>query len=134
MEKTKVLVVDDEADVCDATQRFLTRKGYDVFTALTYDAAIEAVKQRQPKIILLDIRLKEASGIDVLKKAKKIDKNVRVIMVTALDDEENMKQSKAWGADDYIAKPFTVDYLNDVLMQKLKTLAFKEKKEQQNKL
>lgn len=128
MAKTKILVVDDEVDICNASKSFLVRKGYEVFTALTKDEAIGAIKQNRPAIILLDIRLKEASGIDVLKEAKTIDKNVRVIMVTALDDEENMKQAKAWGADDYIAKPFTTAYLNDVLMQKLTTMAFRDKK------
>ena len=125
-----ILVVDDEIDICNTTKNFLTRKGYEVFTALTKDEAMEAIRQNRPKIILLDIRLKEASGIDILKEAKQIDKNIKVIMVTALDDDENMKQAKAWGADDYIAKPFTTSYLKDVLMQKLTTLAFREKKEQ----
>lgn len=131
MNKAKILVVDDEVDICNATKNFLTRKGYDVFTALTKDEAMEIIKEKRPTIILLDIRLKEASGIDILKETKSIDKNVKVIMVTALDDDENMKQAKAWGADDYIAKPFTTSYLNEVLMQKLTTLAFRDKKEQE---
>jgi DNA-binding response OmpR family regulator len=81
----------------------------------------------------LDIRLKDASGIDILKEAKQLNKNIKVIMVTALDDDETMKHAKAWGADDYVAKPFTASYLNDVLIQKLTTLAFREKKERENK-
>jgi two-component system response regulator (stage 0 sporulation protein F) len=128
MPKTKILVVDDEVDICDVTKNFLNRKGYEVATATGKDEAIEAVRQNTPAIILLDIRLKESSGIDVLKEIKKFNKDIKVIMVTALDDEENMKQAKAWGADDYIAKPFTASYLNDVLMQKLTTMALKEKK------
>lgn len=131
MEKAKILVVDDEVDICNTTKKFLTRRGYEVYTALTKDEAMDIIKQNKPNIILLDIRLKEASGIDILKEAKQIDKNVKVVMVTALDDEENMKQAKAWGADDYIAKPFTAAYLNDVLIQKLKTMAFREKKERE---
>lgn len=134
MDKTRILVVDDEPDICETTKNFLTRRGHEVFTALTKEEALLQIKNKHPQIILLDIRLKEASGIDILKEAKQIDKDVKVVMVTALDDEQNMKQAKAWGADDYIAKPFTAAYLNDVLIQKLKTLAFKDKKEQEQKL
>jgi len=129
MGKARILVVDDEIDICVATKNFLTRKGYEVFTAQTKDEALEAVKQNRPAIILLDIRLKEASGIDILKEVKKSDKDIKVVMVTALDDEENMKLAKAWGADEYVAKPFTVEYLNDVLLQKLAAIAYREKKE-----
>jgi len=131
MGKTRILVVDDEIDICVATKNFLTRKGYEVFTARTKDEAWEAVKQNRPEIILLDIRLKEASGIDILKEVKKSDKDIKVVMVTALDDEENMKHAKAWGADEYVAKPFTVEYLNDVLLQKLTSIACREKKERE---
>lgn len=129
MEKAKILVVDDEAEICNTTKNFLTRKGYEAFCASTKDEAMEIIKQKQPAIILLDIRLKEASGIDILKEAKQLDRNIKVIMVTALDDEENMRQAKAYGADDYIAKPFTTSYLKEVLMQKLTTLDFRDKKE-----
>jgi len=131
MGKTRILVVDDEIDICVATKNFLTRKGYEVFTAQTKDEAWEAVKQNRPEIILLDIRLKEASGIDILKEVKKSDKDIKVVMVTALDDAENMKHAKAWGADEYVAKPFTVEYLNDVLLQKLTSIACREKKERE---
>ena len=131
MGKTRILVVDDEIDICVTTKNFLTRKGYEVFTAQTKDEAWEAVKQNRPEIILLDIRLKEASGIDILKEVKKSDKDIKVVMVTALDDEENMKHAKAWGADEYVAKPFTVEYLNDVLLQKLTSIACREKKERE---
>ena len=67
------------------------------------------------------------SGMDVLRKAKEIDKDIKVIMVTALDDEETIKQAKSLGADDYIAKPFTAAYLNDFILQKLARLNFREK-------
>ena len=130
MEKTRILVVDDEEDICNATKNFLTKKGYEVFTALTRDEAIDTIRENRPAIIFLDIRLKEASGIDILKHVKLIDRNIKVIMVTALDDEETMKHVKAWGADDYITKPFTADYLNSVLIQKLTSIAIRSKKVQ----
>lgn len=132
-EKAKILVVDDEEDILNATSHFLSRKGYEVFTATGKDEALAIVGEKHPAILLLDIRLKDTSGIDILKEVKRLDKNTKVIMVTALDDAETMKHAKAWGADDYIAKPFTASYLNDVLMQKLTQLSFRERKEQQNR-
>jgi len=125
MEKTRILVVDDEEEICQLTLSFLVRKNYNVFTATNGEVAIDLVKKEHPQIVLLDVRLGSESGIEVLEKIKEIDEEIRVIMVTALDDEESIRQAKALGADDYIAKPFTATYLNDFILQKIANLGLK---------
>ncbi len=127
IQKRKILVVDDEEEICNVTRSFLARRNYNIFTATTAEDAVRLVTKERPNLMLLDVRLGTDSGMDVLRKAKEIDKDIKVIMVTALDDEETIKQAKHLGADDYIAKPFTAAYLNDFIMQKIARLGPKEK-------
>lgn len=119
MSKAVILVVDDEAEICAVTKSFLTKKNYDVITATDEPSALQAVESMHPGLILLDVRLGSVSGIDVLRKIKEINKDVKVIMVTALDDEESIQQAKSLGADDYITKPFTSDCLTKIIAEKL---------------
>ncbi|MBM3245928.1 MAG: response regulator [Candidatus Omnitrophica bacterium] len=127
MEKIAILVVDDEKEICRLTQSFLAKRDYAVFTATDGAAAVELTKKERPRLVLLDVRLDNESGMEVLRRIKEVDKNIKVIMVTALDDEESIRQAKSLGADDYIAKPFTAAYLNDLLLQKLSGLGLPQK-------
>lgn len=119
MEKPKILVVDDEPQICEVTRNFLARRGYGVFTATDSAAAVDIINKERPQLMLLDVRLGPESGIDLLRKVKEIDKEVKVIMVTALDDEDTVSQAKSLGADDLIAKPFTAEFLNDFIQKKI---------------
>lgn len=126
MEKTKILVVDDEEEICKITKSFLIKKDYSVFTALNAQEAIKLIKEERPHIVLLDIRLGNESGMDVLHQARQIDKDLKIIMVTALEDEEIIRQARALGADDYVTKPFTTSYLNDFILQKIYALRLRQ--------
>ena len=130
MDIAKILVVDDEQEICEVTRSFLKKRNFCTFGATTEEEAINIVRKERPHIILLDVRLGEESGMDVLRKIKEIDNNVKVIMVTALVDEENIRQAKSLGADDYIAKPFTASYLNELIMQKISNLGVTVKKKE----
>ena len=127
METIKILVVDDEEEICALTRSFLVKRGYAVFTANNIAGAVDLVKKEGPKLVLLDVRLGDESGMDALQKIKEIDKNIKVIMVTALGDEESIRQAKSLGADDYITKPFTAAYLNDLIVQKIANLSLKDR-------
>lgn len=122
MEATRILVVDDEEEICETTKRFLQRKGYIVYAAQTKQQALRVVEESHPQLMLLDIRLVNESGLDLLKEAKEIDRDIKVIMVSALEDEESIRQAKSLGADDYVTKPFTAQYLNDFILQKIASL------------
>lgn len=122
MEIIKILVVDDEEEICDLTRSFLRKRNYCTLGATSRHQALELVKKEHPHIVLLDLRLGQDSGLDVLSEIKAIDKDVKIIMVTALDDETTIHQAKSLGADDYIAKPFTAAYLNDLILQKISSL------------
>ena len=97
MEKTRILVVDDEEEICQLTLSFLVRKNYNVLTATNGAVAIDLAKREHPQIVLLDVRLGSESGIEVLKKIKQIDEEIKVIMVTALSDEESAREAESRG-------------------------------------
>jgi len=127
MEIIKVLVVDDEEEICELTRSFLRKKDYCTLGATSRKEAIEIVKKDQPQIVLLDIRLGSESGLETLSQIKQINKDIKVIMVTALNDEESMAQAKLLGADDYIAKPFTAEFLENILLKKVASLNLRGK-------
>lgn len=129
-EKTKILVVDDEESTCEFAKSFLEDRNYRVFTALRGGDAITIVRREKPPLVLLDIKMEGMDGLEVLKRIKEIDKNIKVIMVSAFYEEDMIKEAKKLGASDYVAKPFTMDYLERVLLEKISSLA---RRQSQNK-
>ncbi len=115
----RILVVDDEIEVCNVLRDFLTVKGYDVYTASDGRTAIAKVKEIRPHIVLLDIMMPGMGGLETLKEIRKVDPRVGVIMVTAIFDEELGKRAIELGAYDYITKPVSLDYLETVLRVKM---------------
>ena len=115
----KLLVVDDEIEVCNALNEFLSIKGYQVFTALNGQEALSIVAAKQPHIVLLDIIMPGMGGIETLEAIKKIAPLTGVVMITALTDEALGNKALKLGADDFITKPVDLDYLETVLMVKI---------------
>ena len=116
---TRMLVVDDELRICDFLKGFFSAKGYEVFSATSGEEAITQVPNLRPHIVLLDVRMPGLSGLDTLSRIKAINPELKVIMVTALDDDTLMAEAKSRGAADYITKPFSFDYLEGVVLRKL---------------
>ncbi len=115
----KILVVDDEIEVCNALKEFLSIKGYRVFTALNGKEALSVIAAKQPHVVLLDIIMPGMSGIETLEEIKKIAPRVGVVMITAVTDETLGNKALKLGADDFITKPVDLDYLETVLMVKI---------------
>ena len=115
----KVLVVDDEVEVCELMRDFLRKKNYCTFGASSAAEAIELVKNESPHIVLLDLRLGSDSGLELLRRIKETDRNIKVIMVTALDDKDTVEQAISLGAEEFITKPFTLKFLEDTLLRKV---------------
>jgi DNA-binding response OmpR family regulator len=122
MEAARILVVDDEGQVCESVKSFLGKRGYAVSAAQTAGEALELISKERPHLVLLDVRLGDISGMDVLRKIKQCDKNIKVIMITALSDDESISRAKYLGADGYVVKPFTTDYLNGLILQEISYL------------
>lgn len=114
----RILVVDDEQQVCEDLKTFLTGKGYEVEIAFGGEEGHEKLKSFRPHLVLLDIRMPGLSGLDALPRMKKLDPNVKVIMVTAVQEIEMAQLAVERGADDYITKPVDLRYLhNSIVVQ-----------------
>ena len=118
----KLLVVDDEAGICDSIKQIFTYIGFSVFTATTAQKALNILKKEKPKIIFLDIIMPDINGLDLLKEVKQIDPQSIVIMVTVMQDEETKKKALSLGADEFINKPFSHNYLREVVLSKIKNV------------
>ncbi|MFH0840233.1 MAG: response regulator [Candidatus Omnitrophota bacterium] len=116
---TRILLVDDEWDVCDFMMRFFAERNFQVFTATSGSDAILMAERDKPHIVLLDIRMKDISGIEVLKKIRRISKDPKVVMVTCVSDLDAMKEAKSLGATAYITKPLVLANLMEVVMSNL---------------
>ena len=102
---TSILVVDDEPVFIEALTISLEREGFGVIAAADGPAALKAISEKDPDLILLDIMLPGMSGIDVCREIRK-SSSVPVIMVTAKGEEIDAVVGLEVGADDYITKPY----------------------------
>lgn len=116
----KILVVDDEIDICDFVKNFFEERGYQVLTALSGEDAIVIAKSESPELVLLDIKMKGMDGIAALKHLREIDRSQKVIMVTALEDQDKMDEARRLGACDYVTKPLMLDYLENTVERNLR--------------
>ncbi|WP_186431219.1 response regulator transcription factor [Clostridium sp. BSD9I1] len=101
----KVLVVDDDNNICEVIKMYLENAGYEVRVSNDGKEAQEAFLEYKPELVLLDIMLPHIDGVDVLKWIRK-DSEVPVIMLTAKGETFDKVLALELGADDYIVKPF----------------------------
>lgn len=106
----KVLVVEDDRGIADFVRLELEHEGFSVVSAESGRTALSVYEKEDPDIILLDIMLPELSGLEVLRRIRKIS-HVPVILVTARDETYDKVNGLDAGADDYIAKPFEIEEL-----------------------
>jgi CheY-like chemotaxis protein len=118
----KILVVDDEPGICDILKQTFSPIGFKVFSATSGQEALELAKKERPKVIFLDIRMLGMSGLEVLEKIREMDSQAKVNIVTVSVDEETKDKAKKLGADEFIAKPFVSEYLEEVIMRQVNEL------------
>lgn len=109
----RILVVDDEPDLCELVAYNLQRAGYEVETASDGGEALEAVARSRPALILLDLMMPKVSGQEVAQKLKRSagTSTIPIVMLTAKTDELDEVKGLELGADDYITKPFSMKVL-----------------------
>lgn len=101
----KILVVDDEPNIVELARLYLKNEGYDVLAAADGRAAVAAVRQHSPDLVLLDIMLPGLDGWEVCKQVRQFSR-VPIIMLTARGDDVDKIVGLELGADDYMVKPF----------------------------
>ena len=120
MARKRILVVDDEKLIRWSLEKNLRESGYDVETAESGKKAISIIQSEIIDMVLLDIRLPEMSGVDVLRQIKEQNRDMPVVMITADDTVETAITCMKTGAYDYILKPFD---LEEVIVLVEKSLA-----------
>src|SRR5690242_14120261 len=102
---SRILVIDDDNDMCMLLNRFLTRNGYEVTGVNNGGAAIEWMKKNEPQLVLCDFRLEDMNGAEILRKIKEMHPVVPVIIITGYSDVKDAVEVMKLGAYDYVTKP-----------------------------
>jgi two-component system, NtrC family, response regulator AtoC len=106
-----VLIIDDEASLVRSLSFALGAEGFTVESALTAAEGLDALSRLKPGIVLLDVRLPDGSGLEVLEKIRAADPDVPVVMISAHGDTRAAVKAVKIGAFDYLTKPFELDDL-----------------------
>ena len=105
-DKSRVLVVDDEDTLRTVLSQELKGEGYEVEAAADGQIAIDTLKVKPFDLVLLDIKMPNVNGFEVLKYIKQSHPNLKVIMLTGFADLKNAIESKKLGAEDFVSKPY----------------------------
>jgi two-component system response regulator HydG len=122
----KILVIDDDNDMCLLLNRFLTRHGFEVTTMNSGAKAIEWMKKSEPTLVLCDFRLDDMTGAQLLTKSKEMHPAAPVIIITGYSDVKDAVEVMKMGAYDYVTKPLFPD---EILVTIKKALADEPKEE-----
>lgn len=102
----KILIADDERDICEAVRKIVERAGHTCFAVLDGALAMEAFERERPDVVILDVMMPEVNGFELCRQLRERDARVPIIMLSAKSDIVDKGVGFAAGCDDYIAKPF----------------------------
>jgi DNA-binding response OmpR family regulator len=116
-----VLIVDDEPNIIMALEFLVRQAGYEVRSVADGEAALQAMAERAPDLVLLDVMMPKRDGFDVCQtiRANPGWKSTRIIMLTARGRDIDREKGLALGADDYITKPFSTREVVDLVKRML---------------
>lgn len=105
MEKTKILVVDDEKEIADLLEIYLISDGFEVLKAYNGEEGLKILEQEKVDLMLLDVMMPGIDGLEMCRRLRE-DKNIPIIIVSAKSQELDKILGLSTGADDYVSKPF----------------------------
>jgi len=120
MDKTKVLVIDDEQGIRDLFIQALEEDDYEVLTVDNGEQGLDIIKSEKPSVIFLDLKLPGIDGLEVLKRISDLEIKPIVIMITGHGTIAKAAKTMDLGAYDYIVKPFQIDDIIKLMKQALK--------------
>src|SRR5512135_1845881 len=106
VEAAKILVVDDERDICRALEFLLSREGYKVATANSGQEALKKVESDDLDLVITDLKMEGIDGMQVLERSLSMNPGLIVVIMTAFGSVESAVEAMKKGASDYIVKPF----------------------------
>jgi len=116
-----VLIAEDEKVLLDSLKKALFREGYRTITAMRGEDTLVSFRENNPDIVLLDVKLPDMDGMQVLRRIRDIDSNIPVIIMTAFSGIKGAVEAIKLGAYDYIAKPFDLEELKFIIARCLES-------------
>ncbi|MDF0726637.1 response regulator [Cytobacillus sp. S13-E01] len=116
----KILIVDDQYGIRILLNEVFQKEGYATFQAANGYQAIDIVEKHSPDLVLLDMKIPGMDGIEILKRLKAIDKDIRVIIMTAYGELDMIQEAKDLGAITHFAKPFDIDEIREAVKKHVK--------------
>ncbi len=118
--QVEILIIDDDKEICEYMETFLTRDGFIVKTLNNPQEAVDEVRTGRYHIVVLDLMMPKIDGIEVLKQIRKIDSDIAVIIFTGYPSLESAVSSMKLDAVDYIKKPFNPEEFREVIDRVMK--------------
>ncbi len=115
-----ILIVDDEPDICSTFSDYFSNCGYTVMKAETGEEAIDIVSHNDINLAIVDMKMPNIDGLEVLKKVKELKDDTIVIVLTAQGGLKTARTAIQMGAFDYITKPFNFKFIHNVIEDALK--------------
>ena len=117
--KPRILVIDDEVEICNFLKDLLTTEGYTVFTASDPLKGLQMTEKLRPDLVLLDLMMPQMSGIEVLRRIKKIDGTIAVTIITGFGSMDTARAAMRLEAFDYVTKPFDLAHVKALVKDAL---------------
>lgn len=111
----KILIIDGKKEIREFTERFFRERNFEVSSAGSGKGAIESAREWKPDVALLDIRIEDMGGLNVLKRIREVSPKTKVVIVTSVDDMDIMDEAKKLGVVAYLNKPILLDQLLDIV-------------------
>ncbi len=115
MRQIKILIIDDDKDICEYMHLLLTQNGYDVTALTSPRQALETLREEEFHVVILDIMMPELNGMEVLEEIRRFDTDIAIIIFTGYPSVDTAVMSMKYNVSDYIKKPFDVDEFNKTL-------------------
>ncbi|MDM5361362.1 two-component system response regulator (stage 0 sporulation protein F) [Peribacillus sp. B2I2] len=115
----KILIVDDQFGIRILLNEVLHKEGYETFQAANGIQALEVLNNHSPDLVLLDMKIPGMDGIEILKRMKVVEPDIRVIIMTAYGELDMIQEAKDLGAMTHFAKPFDIDDIRKAVREYL---------------
>ena len=120
MDKKKILIVDDDPQICDTLSDILDDEGYQVVTACDGHEALEKIRTGAFNLVITDIKMPIMDGMALLKAIEKSHADIEVIVITSYGNEGQQVEATRLGAYEYLNKPLNLDQLKNIIARALR--------------
>src|ERR1700754_4580239 len=110
-----LVIVDDEQGILDVVSRFAERAGFDVVTCAHGREAISIIQTRRPDLVMVDLRMPEVGGLDILRAIRDVDAHCQAVLMTGYASVDTAVEAVKLGAMDYLSKPLDFGRLDQLL-------------------